>query len=88
MIFKIIGTVGALITATGFIPQIIKAFIIKDMSEVSITMLLQIFIGTALWIAYGLSINDPIVIWANVITCSSTGILLVMQQVYNRKGSH
>jgi MtN3 and saliva related transmembrane protein len=88
--FKIIGTIGALITATGFIPQIIKAFMLKDMKDVSTTMLLQIFVGTALWIVYGMSISDPIIIVANIVTCSSTAILLVMQRIYNngRKTAH
>ncbi len=90
MIFTIIGTIGALITATGFIPQIIKAFLIKDMKDISTTMLFQIFFGTALWIVYGISIEDPIVIGANAVTCASTAILLVMQRVYNngRKKAH
>lgn len=85
MLFKTIGTIGAILTSVGFIPQILKALKLKEMKDISIIMLLIIFVGTALWIVYGISIGDPIVIGANLVTCASTGILLAMKRVYNGK---
>ena len=86
MIYKTIGILAAFLTSTGFIPQIIKAFTIKEMKDISLITLLIIFIGTLLWIIYGLSIMDPIVITANTITCSTAAILLTMKKIYN--GDH
>ena len=86
MVFKTIGIFAALLTSTGFIPQIIKAIKIKEMKDVSALMLFIIFLGTFLWTIYGLSIKDPIVIGANVLTCSTAGILLVMKKFYNGNG--
>jgi len=87
MVFKTIGIFAALLTSTGFIPQIIKAIKIKEMKDVSILMLLIIFVGTFLWTIYGISIKDPIVIGANILTCSSAGILLIMKKIYNGKNN-
>jgi len=86
MAFKTIGIFAALLTSTGFIPQIIKAFQTKQLKDLSLIMLLVIFFGTLLWVIYGISINDPIVIAANAFTCMLVAILLVTKKLYNGKG--
>ena len=83
MYFKTIGIFAAFLTSTGFIPQIIKAIRIKEMKDVSLIMLLILFLGTLLWIIYGTSIGDPIIVTANTITCSTTVILLALKKIYN-----
>jgi len=83
MAFRTIGIFAALLTSMGFVPQIIKAIRIKEMRDVSLIMLLILFIGTLLWIIYGLSIGDRIVVTANAITCATTVILLSLKMLYN-----
>jgi len=87
MVFKTIGIFAAILTSTGFIPQIIKALKIRELKDVSILMLFIIFTGTFLWTIYGISIGDPIVTSANVLTCSTAGILIVMKKIYNGNGA-
>lgn len=86
MIFKTIGIIAALLTSTGFIPQIIKTLAIKETKDISLMMLLIISLGTLLWIIYGLSIGDTIVTIANLITFTTTITLLIMKKIYN--GEH
>lgn len=86
MLFKVIGTIAAFLTSIGFIPQIIKTYRMKETKDLSLMMLMIIAVGTLLWIIYGLSINDPIVIGANFITCSTAITLIIMKLAYN--GDH
>jgi len=86
MLFKTIGIIAALLTSIGFIPQIIKTFMLKETKDLSLVMLLIIATGTFLWIIYGISIGDPIVTGANSITFSTTAILIIMKKIYN--GDH
>lgn len=86
MIFKIAGLLAALLTSMGFIPQIIKTFMLKETKDLSLIMLVIIATGTFLWIIYGWSIADPIVMGANFITCSTTVTLIMMKKIYN--GDH
>lgn len=86
MIFKTIGVLAALLTSVGFVPQIIKTFMLKETKDLSILMLSIIACGTFLWIVYGASIGDPIVVTANLITCTTTIVLLIMKRIYN--GAH
>jgi MtN3 and saliva related transmembrane protein len=83
MIFKTVGILAAILTSTGFIPQIIKALTIKEMKDISIVMLVIVVLGTFLWTIYGISIKDPIVIISNTITCLSVIFLLVLKKIYN-----
>jgi MtN3 and saliva related transmembrane protein len=86
MLFKTIGILAALLTSIGFVPQIVKTFMLKETKDISLIMLLIIASGTFLWIIYGWSIGDPIVTGANFITCSTTVTLIIMKKLYN--GDH
>ena len=86
MLFKTIGVLAALLTSVGFVPQIIKTFMLKETKDLSILMLSIIATGTFFWIIYGASIGDPIVVTANLITCTTTIVLLIMKKMYN--GAH
>jgi len=86
MIYKTIGILAAMLTSMGFIPQIIKSYRIKETKDLSVLMLFIIACGTLLWIIYGSSIGDMIVVAANTITFSTAVILLIMKKLYN--GDH
>ncbi len=86
MIFKIAGVLAAFLTSIGFVPQIIKTFFMKETKDLSLISLSVIALGTFLWIVYGLSIGDIIVVIANIVTCSTTVTLMIMKRIYN--GGH
>ena len=49
-----IGLVAALLTTTGFVPQVYKTWRSRDVRGLSVWMYLVLFLGTTLWLAYGL----------------------------------
>ncbi len=85
ILFGIIGTIAALCTSLGFVPQIIKGFATKQLKDVSSSTLILSATGTFLWGIYGFYKSDTIIIIANIFTCSTVVLLLVMQYLYNKK---
>lgn len=63
-----ISIVAAILTTFSFIPQALKVIKTRDTSSLSLGMYLMFTLGVALWLIYGVGINDIALIGANLIT--------------------
>ncbi|MBU3010495.1 SemiSWEET transporter [Polaribacter vadi] len=75
-----IGLVAAFITTSSFLPQVFKAYKTKDTKSLSLTMYVALFIGSVMWLIYGIYLKSLSIILANAITALSTlylGILIL-----------
>jgi len=84
MFWTIIGSTAAILTMFAFIPQIIKAATTKSVKDISLLTLCQLSLGVILWIAYGVHLNDYVIITANSVTLALL-ITLICQHFYYRK---
>ncbi|MDA0885651.1 MAG: SemiSWEET transporter [Bacteroidetes bacterium] len=66
--YEIIGIIAAILTTSGFIPQVYKIYKEKNAKGVSLTMYLILFIGVLLWLVYGILIGSLSIIIANSVT--------------------
>lgn len=73
---KLLGLLAAALTSLSYIPQVRKALPRKSTEDLSLKMLLALFAGLSLWIAYGAIIGDLIVVAANVVGAMVVGIVL------------
>jgi MtN3 and saliva related transmembrane protein len=75
---SIIGIVAALFTSFSFVPQVKKMWNHKSARDVSNVTIIQMVLGSVLWLAYGISLVDFIIIIANVVSISIliTGLIL------------
>jgi len=64
----LLGTLAAVLTTFGFVPQIIKMHRTRSSKDVSLATLYQFSAGVILWALYGFHIRDVIVIAANIIS--------------------
>jgi MtN3 and saliva related transmembrane protein len=64
----LIGVLAAILTMFGFVPQIVKMYRTKSVTDVSVLTLFQFTAGVSLWAVYGYAIKDPVVIGANLIS--------------------
>jgi MtN3 and saliva related transmembrane protein len=80
----IIGTVAGILVLSSFIPQLIKAYKSKKMSDVSIHLMIPIASGMFLWVIYGLIRSDPVIIGTNATGFTLNIILLVMKLRYDK----
>jgi MtN3 and saliva related transmembrane protein len=80
----IIGTVAGILVLSSFIPQLIKAYKTKKMSDVSIHLMILIASGMFLWVIYGLIRSDPVIIGTNSTGFALNITLLVMKLRYDK----
>mgnify|MGYP000374428353 CR=1 FL=1 len=72
-----IGVIAAILTTSGFAPQVYKSLKTKEVGGVSMTMYVVMFLGLLFWLYYGVLINSFSMILANTVS----GILVLIQIV-------
>jgi len=87
MFWKIIGASAATLTMFSFIPQIARSLRTKSVKDVSPVTLFQLSCGAVLWTIYGIYLQDPIIITANLVTLATLAILLFLYFKYGRARS-
>ncbi len=84
MLSTYIGYLAATGTTISFLPQVIKTWKSKSAKDLSLGMFLIFFIGTALWLTYGIMVNDKPVLIANLVTLLLSGIILFFKLKYGK----
>ena len=64
----LIGGVAALFTTLSYFPQLKKCWQTGETGDLSLSMFSVLFVGTALWIVYGLVKGDVVVMVANSVS--------------------
>jgi MtN3 and saliva related transmembrane protein len=72
---ELIGIIAAILTTSGFAPQVYKSLKTKEVGGVSLTMYVVMFIGLLFWLYYGILMNSFSMILANTVS----GILVLVQ---------
>ena len=78
----IIGTLAGILILSGWVPQIIKGHKTKKLDDVSSYLMILIFAGAALWLVYGLALDDVYIIGVNVAAMFLTMTVLSMKLKY------
>ena len=77
-LWLLVGSMAALLTMFGFVPQVYKMFRTKSVKDVSVVTLIQFNIGVFCWMLYGIHLKDFIIISANGITFFTLIIALII----------
>jgi len=75
----IIGYIAGALTTVSFIPQVTRAWKLKETRDISLVMLLLFAAGIFLWTLYGFWLNSLPIILANMITFALIIVLLAMK---------
>ena len=62
-----IGYLGGIFIMVSFVPQVIKSYKTRSVSDLSLWMIIATLVGTIFWISYGYLINSKPVLVMNVI---------------------
>ncbi len=61
---EIIGILAGACTTFGFIPQVIRVFLLKSAREISLPFTLSFLAGVILWLIYGILADlVPVIFW-------------------------
>jgi MtN3 and saliva related transmembrane protein len=75
-IIPVLGFVAAALTSLSYIPQVQKALPKDSTGDLSLKMLVALFAGVALWIVYGLMVEDIVIVIANCAGTALVGVVL------------
>ncbi len=81
----VLGTIASVMVTVGWIPQIIRGYKTKSLSDVSYYLMILISTGSVLWIFYGIEIGDKIIVGVNIAILIFNLTLLCMKMRYSRK---
>lgn len=84
-IFVTLGFFGALLTATSWVPQVLKGWRTKSLADLSWLTLGVFETGTFCWLAYGVFRDDWLIIGANAFIFVCIALLLMMKAVFSMK---
>ncbi len=87
MFWTVVGASAALLTSTGFLPQIVKGIQTRRLKDVSALMMTTWVLGTMLWFFYGWHLGDWIIMAANVFTCACGVLILAMKYRFDREAT-
>ena len=82
---EILGLIAAFLTTAAFLPQVYKTWKSKDVSALSLPMLILFFTGIVLWFIYGYLMESLAMILANGITIVSSFLLIYFKIKYHNK---
>jgi len=78
----LIGYIAGALTTLSFVPQVTRAWKLKETRDLSLAMLLLFAAGVLLWTFYGIWTGSMPIIAANVITFILILVLLWMKIQY------
>ena len=78
----LVGYIAGTLTTISFVPQVIRAWKLKETRDLSLAMLLLFALGVLLWTVYGVWTGSVPIIAANIITFVLILVLLWMKVRY------
>lgn len=80
-----IGFIAGILTSVAAIPQVVKTFKSRHVRDISVWQPVLLALGVALWMIYGILINDLPLILANITPLICNVILTGMKIRYGRE---
>jgi len=80
----IIGIVAGILILSGWVPQIASCYKTKRLNDVSAYLMILIFAGAALWLVYGIALDDVYIMGVNIAAMVLTMIVLSMKLKYEK----
>ncbi|TYO98463.1 MtN3 and saliva related transmembrane protein [Geothermobacter ehrlichii] len=80
--YQWLGLLGGLLVAFGFVPQIVKVLRTRSSHDLSLVMLLVIFVGGLFYTTYAFLVGDPVFITINLLATGNTLLLLILKLIY------
>lgn len=81
---EIVGHLGATLSSITFIPQVYKAWKTKSVGDLSLAMMLIVFMSTVIWLVYGISLMLWPVILANGFICLLSDLLIYFKLTFKK----
>jgi len=76
---EFVGATASVLSILNQFPQAIKVFRTKDTRSISLLMYCIVVVCIAMWLVYGLMLNDGPLIWANAVSLVPIVYIFIMK---------
>ena len=83
-VMGVIGILAGILILSGWVPQILKGYGTKKLTDVSSYLMILIFVGATLWLIYGMALDDVYIMGVNLAAMFLTMVLLAMKLKYEK----
>ena len=80
----VIGILAGILILSGWVPQIVSGYKTKRLNDVSAYLMILIFACAALWLVYGIALDDVYIMGVNIAAMVLTMIVLSMKLKYEK----
>ncbi len=82
---EILGYAAGAVTCLTFLPQVIKTWQSKSAKDISLNMFLIAAANEVMWIAYGILLNNWVIILTNIIVLCMSLTMIFLKYKYGKK---
>jgi MtN3 and saliva related transmembrane protein len=83
-VYDVMGFAAGLFTSLSLLPQVLRIWRLKSAREISLPFTLGYVTGGTLWLAYGIMLNLPPVIFWNCVSLAFSFTLACLKVKYGR----
>jgi len=78
----LIGSAAALCSTVAYLPQVVRTWRTRSTHDISLGMFSVMVLATALWLIYGIALDDGAIIASNSLCLVLSGIILFFKLRY------
>lgn len=82
---EVVGHIGSALSSITFMPQVYQAWKTKSVGDVSLAMMLIVFLSTIIWLIYGIGRGLLPVIICNGVICLLSLVLIYFKFSFKKK---
>lgn len=79
-----VGHLGSFLSSVTFLPQVYKTWKSRSAGDISLLMIVIVFISTVVWLIYGIGMGLWPVIIANGVICFLSVLLIVFKLSFKK----
>ena len=82
---EVVGHIGSALSSITFMPQVYQAWKTKSVGDLSLTMMLIVFLSTIIWLIYGIGRDLMPVIICNGVICLLSLVLIYFKFSFKKR---
>jgi len=82
---EVVGHIGSALSSITFMPQVYQAWKTKSVGDLSLAMMLIVFLSTIIWLIYGISRDLMPVIICNGVICLLSLVLIYFKFSFKKR---
>lgn len=83
--WSIIGILASIIVVLSWVPQITRILTTRKADDISYGLPVLLIIGSVFWVAYGVHLEDVIIMTVNSVIFSFNILILFLKRKYSRE---